>query len=108
MERISVMQHGEYNGMWFDADKAEVYEENTYWDGNNHISKATGSQTEHEKLYLTASGKWVLVSSSQWQGSTDSAELVDEDFAIRWFAKNEYEDENIPESILKLMPNYEL
>lgn len=108
MNRISVMSDGEYNGQWFDADKAEVYEENSYHNGNNWISKATGSQTEHEKLYLTASGKWVLFSWSQWQGSIDSAELVDEDFAVRWFAKNEYEDENIPEAIKGLLSNYEL
>ena len=36
------------SGSWFDLDKAESFEEETQWNGNNHISKATGSQWEHE------------------------------------------------------------
>ena len=108
MNRISVMENGEYTGAWFDADKAEVFHEETYWNGNNHISKATGSQTEHEKLYLTRSNKWVLHSWSQWQGSQPTFEIISTEEAVMWFAKNEYKNENIPEIIVKELENYEL
>ena len=108
MNRISVMHHGEYNGMWFDADKAEEFQEETYWNGNNYISKATGSQREHEKLYFTKSGKWILHSWSDWQGRRASTELISLEEAVRWFARNEYKDEDIPKFILKELENYEL
>ena len=102
------MKNGEYSGIWFDADKAEEFKEETYWNGQNHISKATGSQTEHEKLYLTKSGKWVLHSWSDWQGSIDTTQLISEEQAIKWFARNEYEDKYIPESLLSKLENYEI
>jgi hypothetical protein len=31
-------------GRWFDLDKAERFEEATFWDGRNRISLATKSQ----------------------------------------------------------------
>lgn len=50
---------------WFDKSKAERFEEDTYWNGNNLISKATGSQWDHQALYRTAGKKWILASFSQ-------------------------------------------
>jgi len=75
------------NGLWFDRDKAVEFEEETYFNGNNHISKATGSQWEHQMLFLTASGKWVLKSYSQMQGTPDSIEEITAEDAARWFAR---------------------
>jgi len=75
------------NGLWFDRDKAVEFEEETYFNGNNHISKATGSQWEHEKLFLTASGKWVLKSYSQHDGTPASIEEMEAGEAARWFAR---------------------
>lgn len=78
-------------GRWFDPQAAERFDEATYWDGRNHISKATGSQFDHEALFRTAGGRWVLHSWSQWQGSREVfVELTLRD-AARWFAKNELE-----------------
>lgn len=108
MNKIAVTQNGEHTGMWFDADKAEVFSEDTYWNGSNHISKATGSQIEHEKLYLTKSGKWVLHSWSQWQGSRSTTEIIDANDAARWFARNEYADEDIPEVLHELIRELEI
>lgn len=46
---------------WFELDKAtHVAEEETRWDGNNMISRATGSQWQREDLYRTAGGAWVI------------------------------------------------
>lgn len=49
MKRVSLI-----NGKWFDLQKAEKFQENTFWNGSNQISKITKSQFEHQDLYLTA------------------------------------------------------
>jgi hypothetical protein len=69
---------------WFDVDKAKHFEEDTYWDGSNMCSEATKDQWTHEGLYLTASGAWVLMHSSQWEGSQDRYELISPEEAARW------------------------
>jgi hypothetical protein len=54
-----------------DTDRAKKsWDEDTRWDGHNHISKATGSQWEHEKLYRSRKGRYYVEHTSQWQGST--------------------------------------
>jgi hypothetical protein len=76
------------DGRWFDVDKAKKYSEDTWFDGSNHISCATGSQWEHEALYKTASGRWVLNHWSQRQGSADCWAEISEEDAARWLIKN--------------------
>lgn len=78
------------SGRWFDREASESFEEDTFWDGNNHISRATGSQWEHEVLYRTNSGLWILHSWSQWQGSRPSWVEIDPGAAARWLSINEY------------------
>lgn len=51
-------------GGWFDVDKARHWEEATFWNGNNRVSLATGDQFEHEALYRSARGAWILHSWS--------------------------------------------
>lgn len=53
------------SGRWFDSAKTESFDEETYWNGNNHISKATGSQWDHERLLRTAGKRWILETWSQ-------------------------------------------
>ena len=77
---------------------AEKWEEETDWNGNNHISRATGSQWSHETLYRSAKGRYYVVHSSQWQGSTDSAEVIDEQEAARWLLANDHE---LPEDLAR-------
>ena len=79
-------------GRWFDTDKAKSWEEETRWNGNNHISKATGSQWEHETLYRTAGGIHVVEHTSQWQGSTPTVEEVSAEDAASWLSRNDYDD----------------
>ena len=50
MKRVSLTDQ---SGQWFDSEKSEIYKENTYHDGKNWISKATGSQWEHEAVHVT-------------------------------------------------------
>lgn len=87
------------NGKWFNPDSATCYSETTRWDGNNHISCATGSQWNHEELYRTKGGTWVLHSWSQWQGSTPSYEIVSETDAHKWLNRHDHTDA-IPSSVV--------
>lgn len=77
---------------WFDRNAADEYDEATEWDGNNHISRATGSQWDHETLYRTKGGRWVLHCSSMRQGSRRSYEFVTDEDAQTWLLANEHED----------------
>ena len=77
-------------GGWFNRASADSFEESTRWNGNNHISVNTGSQWDHEQLYKTAKGKWVLHSWSQWQGSTESWQVIGEHQAYAWLLNNEF------------------
>jgi len=82
MKRISLTDRC---GSWFDADSAQLFEEETHHNGNNWISSATGSQWHHENLYLTASGKWILNTWSNYQGTRSTYEEITELEAARWF-----------------------
>jgi hypothetical protein len=77
------------SGRWFSPDKAQSWKEETRWDGNNRISKATGSQWEHETLYRTAGGIYVIEHTSQ---STDTIEEVTVEEAACWLSRNDYLD----------------
>jgi len=76
---------------WFSPAKAERFDEGDWWDGSNHVSSATGSQWDHEELYRTAAGRWILHWWSQWQGSQDRWEEVSDEFAAGWLVKCEHE-----------------
>lgn len=80
------------DGRWFDSSKAEEFEESTWFDGHNHISRATGDQWAHETLYRTAGGRWILHSWSQWQGSNESYEEISNEHAARWLVLNEHKE----------------
>jgi len=67
------------------------YQEETDWNGNNHISRATGSQWEHETLYRSSKGRWYIEHTSQWQGSLPSARDVTEKEAAEWLVLNGHE-----------------
>ncbi len=77
---------------WFDAEKAVKFEEATFWNGNNHISRATGSQWEHEALYFTRANRWVLNEWSQRQGSIEAYREIDVAEAAQWLVENERSD----------------
>jgi hypothetical protein len=76
------------SGRWLDLDTTQAFEEDTRFDGRNRISVATGSQWEHETLYRTAAGTWVLHHTSAWQGTLDTWEEIDEADAHRWLVAN--------------------
>lgn len=73
--------------------------EDTRWDGNNHISRATGSQWEHETLYCSKKGRYYVEHTSQYQGSRPSAEWISREEAARWLT---YHEHKLPEDLQDL------
>ncbi len=85
------------DGTIVDTKKAkQSWEEDTRWNGNNHISVNTGSQWEHEALYLSAKGRYYIVHESQWAGS---AAFVPDAEAARWLLVNGKE---LPKGLVEL------
>ena len=75
----------------------QSWDEDTRWDGNNHISVATGGQWTHETLYRSKKGRYYVEHSSQWQGSIPSAEWVSKRNAASWLLAN---DHAVPEDLV--------
>lgn len=83
---------------WFNDEAKDLirFREGTQFDGSNHISIATGSQWDHEALYLTGrKRRWVLNSWSKYEGDPDVYHLITEADAFRWLLANERADEAI-------------
>jgi hypothetical protein len=77
---------------WFDYTKAERFDESTTWDGNNNVSVATGSQWDHEVLYNTRGGVWVMHTHSQRQGVMETWRMVPETEAYAWLVRQGHTD----------------
>jgi predicted transcriptional regulator len=74
---------------WFDDDKAEVVEETTRWNGNNHVSVHTVDQFAHQRLYRTAGGRWVRNCWSQRVTVPETYEFLTDEQARTWLLVNE-------------------
>ena len=88
--------YGEYSErtyLWFDRSKAQAFDEDTRWDGHNNISLATGSQWDHETLYRTAGGKWIIGFNSAYQGHADGYREIGNSEAASWLLRNGYDPE---------------
>lgn len=90
------------DGKWFDTNSAKQFEEDTYFDGHNFISKATGSQWDHETLWKTAKGSWVKQSWSQRQSDRETWEFIEEQEVAQWLIQNDHSD-SVPANILAEM-----
>ncbi len=89
------------DGTVIDTDNArQSWDEATRWDGNNMVSKATGSQWSHETLYESRKGRFYVEHTSQWSGSTPHCEWISEQEAVRWLILN---DEEVPERLAHLV-----
>ena len=85
------MNRQSIDGGWIDLDTAKKFVEDRHFDGRNMISAATGSQWEHETLYRSKGGVYVLHTWSQYQGSRDTWQRISVDEAVAWLLKNDYD-----------------
>lgn len=67
------------------------WEEDTEWDGNNHISVNTRSQWSHEILYRSRKGRYWIEYTSNYQGQLGSAEWISKQRATAWLLLNSKE-----------------
>jgi len=72
---------------------SQSWEESTDWDGKDHISRATGSQWNHQRLHRSRRGRYYLETWSQWQGYRPHAEWISPQEAARWLLQM---DEDLP------------
>jgi hypothetical protein len=83
-----------------DTDKAtQSWKETSNWNGNNHISRATGSQWRHQTLYRSSKGRYYLEYTSQMQGIMPRASFISNEEACRWLLLMERE---LPEDLKSL------
>jgi hypothetical protein len=83
----------EINGTVFDTEQAKrKWDEASFHDGRNRISKATGSQWTHETLYLSKKGRYYIIWESCWQGVLPSAQMVSRSGAAKWLLPEDLED----------------
>ena len=105
MSRIGITNR---NGEWFDTAKATLIKEYVYHNGRNFISRATDSQFEHEWLYITASNKYVLHCYSNYQGVPSTYEIIESEEAAKWFSKQGFSKEDIPQELLSDVNKFEI
>jgi hypothetical protein len=85
------------DGTIIDTEKAaQNWNETTDWDGRNHISRPTGGQWAHQRLYKSKKGRYYVEHSSDYQGSREHVEWVSPEEAARWLLLNEHE---LPEDL---------
>lgn len=85
---------------WFDIEAAEVYEETTYWDGQNKRS-VNCDKHHYQTLYETKSGNWIICNFDDFSGSRTTYESIDEVEAKEWLIKNGYNLVDEPEVVAK-------
>lgn len=88
MSRINIFSTDEEGDRtlvgWFDPAACDHFDEATRWDGQNNVSVNAGGQYDHERLYRTPGGKWVLNHWSQWQGVQETYRFLAGDEARTW------------------------
>lgn len=76
---------------WFDPAKAvESTAEATEWNerAGHMVSLVAGGFEEHEHLYRTPGGRWVLNHWSNWAGGADTYTFVTDTEAKDWLLRN--------------------
>lgn len=71
------------------------------FNGQNYIHRSTGDQWVTQTLYLSAKGRYYIVQTSAWQGSSDKVWLASPQEAAAWLALNEYD---LPADLLPYDP----
>lgn len=100
------MRYRMSDGTVVDTENASAsWDEGTRWDGRNHISLATGTQWDHQRLYRSRRGRYWIESTSQWQGRTPSAEWVSNEEATRWLLTNNHnpDEDDWPDELTALV-----
>lgn len=108
MNRINLTdENGLRTANWFDADSTTDFKEDTYHDGNNFISHATGSQWNHEMLLITKKKRFILNRWSNYQGSPETYCIINKETAVEWMIRNNHYEE-VEQAYSDLLEQYEV
>jgi hypothetical protein len=81
-------------GRWFDVDAAKRWvEAKVYADDGTPISCATRNSWEHETLFLTRAGTFIIHCLNERNPSLASFTEYDAKKAIQWLLQNGYPDD---------------
>jgi hypothetical protein len=84
-----------------DTDQSiQQWKESITWNGNNMVSKATGSQWDHETMYRSKRGRYYIERTTQWQGRPNYAYWLSEQEACAWLIINEH---LVPDDLLQFV-----
>lgn len=87
------------DGIIVDTHKAsQKWEEETDWNGSNHIGRSSGSMGRQQALYRSSKGRYYIEYTSSWQGEMPRAELIEFEEAVRWLLLNDCE---VPDDLKK-------
>lgn len=75
----------------FHSETATHYNEDTYYQGRNEVSRATGTPWDHETLYRTQHGRWVLNTWGDRQGTPEAWRYTDAATAKSWLLRNHHD-----------------
>jgi hypothetical protein len=108
MKRVNLTdENGVRIASWFNAETAEYFKEDTYFNGRNWISRATGDQFYHQGLYITSKKRFILNSWSNWQGSKETYEIISKEDAVEWLIRNGYYEE-VETAYADILEKYEV
>ena len=97
-----------HNGSWFCPETSQCFGEKTFFDGSNEISVCTNSECQHQCLYLTIKGNWVL---HHWNAKCIQQMrycVITIQEARDWFVLNNYPIHEIPEMFHEAIADMEL
>jgi hypothetical protein len=81
---------------WFDPAKAERFDQDTRWDGNNMVGVLTGSQWVDEYLYRTSGGRWVRNhDATRYCNGPDKYEFLTDEQAKDWLLRSGNHDDAV-------------
>jgi len=73
--------------------------EDSFWNGSNHISRATGGQWDHQRLYRSRKGRYYIEHTNNWEGSRNHVEWASREEAARWLLSQSHD---LPEDLAEL------
>jgi hypothetical protein len=91
MQKITLTDN---SGRWFDVDASKRWDEaRVYANDGTTISRATRKSWEHETLFMTIAGTFIIHCLNERNASLASFAEYDGKKAIQWLLQNGYPDE---------------
>jgi hypothetical protein len=91
MNRITLADN---SGRWFDIDAARRFDEKGMLaEDGTFVSLASGNSWEHETLYLTTNGTYIMHFFNDHNPSLSQFQLYDEEKGVQWLLRNGYADD---------------